>query len=385
MPASPADSGTVGAAIETPPRKETFLARYPRKLKVAVFLVLVGLLAFRPFMTGSSQNDHDEAAPQVKIAVAVSGSESRAAVANMAPAPIPGSVNLGAKQTPGNNADGSNTSADVEAEDDSSSAFLVPAPDPGLIEDSAQGGLPRIGEDGRKPWQIYARPFNTSDKRPRVAIVITDLGLARVASDAAITRLPPNVTLAFDSQSPVVGAWCARARQAGHETILQLPMEPFDYPRSDPGPNTLLSNIPNADNIQRLLGALGEANGYIGVTTLSGTRFTTQPDKLTPILDVLHKRGLMIFDARVAPHSEITDLARAAGVPTAVNTQRLDQNLSPEGIDEALSQLEQTARLSGRAVGIAPPLPVLIDRIGPWIRQLPHHGIALAPLSEMAQ
>ena len=152
----------------------------------------------------------------------------------------------------------------------------------------------------------------------------------RVASDAAIARLPANVTLAFDSQSPVVGAWCARARQAGHETLLMLPMEPFDYPRSDPGPNTLLSNLPTADNIQRLLNARSQANGYVGVTTLSGTRFTTEPDKITPVLDVLHRRGLMVFDARIAPHSAIADIARDHQVPVGGRyAAAFDQNLTP--------------------------------------------------------
>lgn len=33
-----------------------------------------------------------------------------------------------------------------------------------------------------------------------------------------------------------------RAREAGHEILLQLPMEPFDYPDSDPGPQTLLAS-----------------------------------------------------------------------------------------------------------------------------------------------
>ncbi|CAN0567483.1 unnamed protein product, partial [Laminaria digitata] len=35
---------------------------------------------------------------------------------------------------------------------------LRPAPDPGLVEPSAQGPLPRIGLDGREPWKVYARP-----------------------------------------------------------------------------------------------------------------------------------------------------------------------------------------------------------------------------------
>jgi len=389
--APPADSQQENPAGDSPDRTETFLARYPRKLKIGALAALLVVMIGIPWLFSGKAPEHKTKTVQTSIPVAVIGADTKAAIANPKPAPVPKETSSNAANKDAANNDDAKAATSLAQtaadEDDSSSsnAFMVPAPDPGLTEDAPQGSLPRIGEDGRAPWQIYARPFNGNDKRPRIAIVITGLGLSRVASDAAITRLPPNVTLAFDVQSPVVGAWCARARQAGHETLLMLPMEPFDYPRSDPGPNTLLSNLPNSDNLQRLLWALAQASGYVGVTTLSGTRFTTEPDKLKPILDVLHHRGLMVFDTRIAPHSAIADLAHEANVPVAINTEKLDQNLAPQAIDESLSQLEQTARLSGRAVALAAASPIIIDRLEPWIKRLRRDGIVLAPLSAMTQ
>jgi polysaccharide deacetylase 2 family uncharacterized protein YibQ len=183
----------------------------------------------------------------------------------------------------------------------------------------------------------------------------------------------------------VIGAWCARARQDGHETLLSVPMEPFDYPRSDPGTNTLLTSLPNTDNLARFHWALRQSTGYVGVTTLTGSRFTTDPDKLGPILESLRKRGLMIFDTRAAPHSAIMDMARNLHVPAVASTTRIDQNPSPEAIDTALDQLEKNARLTGRAVGIASPSPAVIERLQNWTKTLPSRGIALAPLSAMVQ
>jgi polysaccharide deacetylase 2 family uncharacterized protein YibQ len=262
---------------------------------------------------------------------------------------------------------------------------LSSAPDVNLVEETVEGSLPKIGEDGRKPWQVYARPFDRSDKRPRVTIIITDLGLSRVATDATIERLPKAATLAFDAQSQVVGAWLGRARQAGHETILSVPMEPFDYPRSDPGPNTLLTNLPNSDNIARLNWSLRQGSGYIGIMTVTGSRFTTSPDKLRPVLDALKRRGLILFDARVAPKSVAVDLAHEMGVPGAVATLKLDADPSPEAIDKALKQLEQGAQLSGSAIGIAAPLPVTLERIEKWAKGLTKRGIVMAPLSAVVE
>ena len=39
------------------------------------------------------------------------------------------------------------------------------------------------------------------------------------------------------------GKLAERARAQHHEILLQVPMEPFDYPDTDPGPQTLLTTL----------------------------------------------------------------------------------------------------------------------------------------------
>ncbi|MDP9128251.1 MAG: divergent polysaccharide deacetylase family protein [Pseudomonadota bacterium] len=348
------------------PRRETFLARYSRNFKISVAGLCVGLIVI-PFCWPKGH------APIPVPKATVRGQESQAAIPNPA------------LQRPDHPSPASSAGPTIINDQDDRTLKMAPAPDGGLTEDTAEGSLPRIGSDGRQPWQVYARPFNTADTRPRVAIVVTGLGLSRIETDAAIARLPANVTLAFDVQSRVVGAWCSRARQDGHETLLVVPMEPFDYPRSDPGPNTLLTTLPNTDNLSRLQWALRQSTGYVGITTMSGSRFTTDPEKLEPVLDVVKRRGLMILDSRVAPHSAVTDMGRERHIPVAMGTAQLDQNLTPEAIDAALSQLEQTARLTGHAVGITAPVPLMIDHLQAWLKELPRRGIALAPISAMVK
>src|SRR6185312_4528635 len=114
---------------------------------------------------------------------------------------------------------------------------LPPAPDSGLIEKGGAGFLPIIGRDGRQPWQVYARPFDLADKRPRIAIVISNLAGSATETDAAIHSLPPAVTLSFMPYRKRLGEWISLARAAGHEVLLDLPMEPPDALNHDPGPN----------------------------------------------------------------------------------------------------------------------------------------------------
>jgi polysaccharide deacetylase 2 family uncharacterized protein YibQ len=367
------ENKTISPDTPLPPWKETFLARYSRNLKLSVTVAALIVLIAPWFLFGGHESKTSNKESMAQAPTKVQGAESKAAIPNPALSP----VETLAAAAP--------ASLAILNEQDDRTIKLPSAPDGGLTEDTAEGSLPRIGVDGRQPWQFYARPFNAADGRPRIAIIIAGLGLSRVETDAAIARLPANVTLAFDVQSRVIGAWCARARQDGHETLLTVPMEPFDYPRSDPGPNTLLTTLPNTDKIQRLLWALGQASGYVGITTLSGSRFTTDPQKLDPIIDMLKKRGLMVVDTRVAPHSAVADVATGRHVPVAVTTEQLDQNLAPDAIDAAFEQLEKTAHLTGQAIGITAPEPIMLDRLQSWLKTLPQHGIALAPVSAMAK
>ncbi|MDP1340887.1 divergent polysaccharide deacetylase family protein, partial [Klebsiella variicola] len=72
------------------------------------------------------------------------------------------------------------------------------------------------------------------------------------ATAHAIETLPPEVTLSFAPYGPRLQEWIDKAREAGHEVLLELPMEPFGYPQNDPGPHTLLTGGNTAENISRL-------------------------------------------------------------------------------------------------------------------------------------
>lgn len=258
---------------------------------------------------------------------------------------------------------------------------LTPAPVPGLVEDSRNGPLPRIAQDGRKPWQVYARPFPATDKRPRIAIVMSDLGLSGVTTGNALAKLPPGITLAFLPYAERLDDWVERARTKGHEVMLSVPMEPLNYPRDDPGPNALLTMLGPDRNIERLEWSLGKAVGYVGITSTTGSKFTANPAAMQPVIDVLKARGLLLVDSRVNPKSVAGPLANLAGVPRALGDRVIDRDLSRGAIDDQLRELEELAKTNGAAVGFASPYPTTIERLNLWLTSLADRGIALAPVS----
>jgi len=257
---------------------------------------------------------------------------------------------------------------------------LAAAPDLDLIERSPTGFLPVIGRDGRQPWQVYARPFDLNDKRPRVAIII-NLGSSASQTDAAINHLPAGVTLAFQPYSRRLGEWINLSRAAGHEVMLTLPMEPVDYPRNDPGPNALLTALEPAKNMERFNWVLSQGTGYVGLVGYEGSRFTTSREDMQPVLEGLKKRGLLFVDNRETAQTVVPALAADLKLPFASANRAIDRDATRAGVDKRLADLEDIARRNGSAVGIGSTFPVTFERVGLWAQGLEDRGLVLAPVS----
>jgi polysaccharide deacetylase 2 family uncharacterized protein YibQ len=258
---------------------------------------------------------------------------------------------------------------------------LAPVPDPELAKKSDFGLLPIIGPDGKMPWRTYARPFDDPLARPRIAIIMSEMGMSSSATKTAIQKLPGAVTLSFNPYARDLQNWIGQARAAGHEVLLQLPMEPFGYPNNDPGPHSLLTSLTDRENLNRLDWMLGRFTGYSGVTNQMGSRFTSSLQDMTPIMTVLKDRGLLFLDGRTSSKSISAKVATQLGMPVAVNNRFLDHKADRATIDKRLAELEKIARFTGSAVGVGYPYPVTMERIAVWAQSLNRKGIVLAPIS----
>lgn len=262
-------------------------------------------------------------------------------------------------------------------------AGLHPHPDPLLIEKSDLGPLPIIGKDGRAPWRVYARPFSSVDSRPRIAVVLTGLGVSEQATRSVIETLPGAVTLSFAPFTKNLSEWIDKSRRAGHEVLIDLPMEPIDYPRSDPGPHTLLTTVPIDQNLRQLGWILSRATGYVGVSIYMGSGLVIKPRVLGPILAEIKSRGLMLVDTKENPIGATADMAKEMNLAVAVGDALIDKELAAEKIDLQLADLEKRARRQGSAVALGRPYPVTVNRLKEWTASLEGKGIALAPVSAL--
>jgi hypothetical protein len=265
---------------------------------------------------------------------------------------------------------------------------LTPAPDRRLVERSRFGQLPRIGADGARPFDIYARPKVSSGKLrgnvAKIALVVGGLGLSETTTRAAIEKMPPDVSLAFAPYGADVAALAAEARDRGHEILLQAPMEPFDYPRNDPGPHTLTVQSAAGENTSGdLHWLLSRFPGFVGVANFMGGRFLGDEAAVTPFMRELAARGLGYFDDGSAPQSLGPTVAARAGAPSARADIYLDSDPRPEALEAALTKLEAKARLKGAAIGFVSATPAALERVSRFARSLEARGVALTPISTL--
>jgi hypothetical protein len=252
-----------------------------------------------------------------------------------------------------------------------------------LLEKSRYGMIPAVAPDGLKPFTAYAGEADRARaaKMPVVAIVIGGLGVGAAKTTEAIMKLPPAVTLAFTPYGSDPARLAGQARAQRHEILLQVPMEPFDYPDNDPGPKTLLTTLGAEQNIDRLYWHLSRFQGYAGIANFMGSRFVVADAVMQPIIREAAKRGLGYLDDGSAPRSVAPALAAAQAMPFAKADLTIDAVPTATEIDRALATLEELAKQRGIAIGIASALPVSIERLGIWVKTLESHGIMLVPLT----
>jgi polysaccharide deacetylase 2 family uncharacterized protein YibQ len=251
-----------------------------------------------------------------------------------------------------------------------------------LLEKSRYGMIP-MASDGLKPFTAYAAEADRAKaaKMPVVAIVIGGLGVGAAKTTDAIMKLPAAVTLAFTPYGSDPTKLAERARAQRHEILLQIPMEPYDYPDNDPGPQTLLTTLAPEQNLDRLYWHLSRFQGYAGIANFMGARFTVTDAVMQPVVREASKRGLGYFDDGTALRSVAPSLAAGQAMPFAKADISIDAVPTAVEIDRALSKLEALAKERGIAVGVASALPISIERIGVWTKALESHGIMLVPLT----
>jgi uncharacterized protein len=232
-------------------------------------------------------------------------------------------------------------------------------------------------------WIRNAVPAPARDARPRISVVIDDVGLDRQRTARAIA-LPAPLTLSFLPYAMDLPRQTEAAHKAGHELLVHVPMEPLRK-NLDAGPSPLDIGIGSDEVLQRLRWDLARFDGYVGINNHMGSRFTSDAGALEPVMQELRQRGLLFVDSRTVAHSAGTNVAGKYGVPHAGRDVFLDDEISTPAIAARLAELERVARHNGSAIAIGHPHDQTLDALKGWLRDVPSKGFVLVPVSAIVK
>ena len=213
-----------------------------------------------------------------------------------------------------------------------------------------------------------------------IAVIVTGLGQNKTTTDLAI-KLPENFSLSFSPYAKDVSIWTNSARSFGHEIMFDLPLEPSNYPASDPGPYGLLVGKGNQENNSRLQWLMSRSKGYVGFLTSQNEVFSSNDDAFKTLLGSFFNRGLMLVMGHEPAKNETRQILGDSKTPHVVADLLLDEELSAVAIQSRLVALEKMASKRGYAIGIAQAFPLTIQQLNAWSAQLEKDGYELVPVT----
>jgi len=228
-------------------------------------------------------------------------------------------------------------------------------------------------------WRKNALSLKEVPPGPQIAIVIDDAGVDRRRTSQVIGLTGP-MTISFLTYASKLEPLITSAREAGHEIMLHVPMEPGNT-KVDPGPKVLATALTDKEIVQRLEWGIQRVPGIIGINNHMGSRFTQDERGMRLVMEVLRRHGLMFLDSRTSTKSVGASTAKLYEVPYATRNVFLDHEPKLEVVQKQLVHLERTARRNGYAVAIGHPRDATIEALAQWLPILAERGFVLVPLS----
>ncbi len=229
-------------------------------------------------------------------------------------------------------------------------------------------------------WRRNAIGVAFNDERPKIAVVVDDLGATHPFTERVVA-LPGPLTLSWFPFATNLPEQVAAATARGHESTLHMPMQASSNGIAQTGPDPLRVDLPPAVNLARLRAALDAVPNIVGLNNHMGTVATRDPALMDIVAGEARARGMLFLDSVTIPHSVALARAEIAGVPAAARDVFIDHSSGPNLIREQLADIEATARRLGYAIAIGHPRPHTIEALEEWLPTVAEKGFVLWPIS----
>lgn len=242
-----------------------------------------------------------------------------------------------------------------------------------------------VANSGPEPAVVSSPKLGTVNVTGRLALIINDYGDAGTAS-RDFAELPGTFTAAVRSNVSDAKARADEARRAGMEVIVNLPLEPKNFPTYDPGADAVLVDLSGREIRRIVANAVDKLRPVTGVKTYMGSLAIEDRDVMRPVLEELAKEKLFFVDATGSTYSTTRELAHEIRLPHYLisSINEVDEGHTSAGtIGIRFDSLVGTCRAKGYAIGIIHANPATVEVLRRRLPQLAREGIVVMGLSEV--
>ena len=243
--------------------------------------------------------------------------------------------------------------------------------------------------EGRRTQSIHliaplavAAPAQAASHRPRLAIVIDDLGNDRAQADT-LFRLPYPLTLSVLPHLSNSGEIAEEAHRRGYQVLLHLPIASTGGEKDEP-----IELQPGMDSIavRRTFAAMLDTVPYaVGVNNHEGSRGTSDPTLMSELMPLLRERKLFFVDSRTTAATVAETAAHNAGVAATSRKVFLDDEQSPGAIRKQFALAVRDAREKGSALAIGHPHPETLQVLVEMLPEVERQGVTLVFASDLVR
>jgi polysaccharide deacetylase 2 family uncharacterized protein YibQ len=231
--------------------------------------------------------------------------------------------------------------------------------------------------DGRRTQSIHlitplpkAEVAFGAPGRPRLAIVIDDLGNDRAQADS-LFRIAFPLTISVLPHEANSGEIAEEAHRRGYQVMLHLPMASNAGDKDEP-----IELHPGMASATVEQTCEGNHEGSLG---------TADQKLMDELMPLLHERNLFFIDSRTTVATVAETAAHAAGVAAARRNVFLDDEQSVPAIRKQFALAIRDAREKGSALAIGHPHPKTLEVLNEMLPEAERQGVRLVYASDLAR
>lgn len=243
------------------------------------------------------------------------------------------------------------------------------------------GLIPRLPPTILPPPTVEVPEDLPAIKRPRVALIIDDVGSVRKAADAML-QVPARLTWAVMPFTRYAAEYIQAAKERGFEVMLHLPLEPLD-PKNNPGPGLIKRDWTDEQIIKQLEADLDQVPGAVGINNHMGSAGTADERLMDILMGEIKKRGIYFVDSMTSNLSVGEVVAHRHQVRFKKRDVFIDNLPDSDSKKKALRELIKIAVTKGEAIGIGHVRNGTAEAIIEMLPEFEKAGVEIVPVSEL--